>query len=280
MAIEPVEYENRIVVFLDFLGFRDHIARSLTNPVHAARIAKAFETVREFTAPEEQWPDREVSQFSDCVVVSYRAVDRSAVFDLLSSILLLQVELAARGFLVRGGITQGLLYHRGGSVFGPAMVEAYRLENEDAIYPRILVDAELVDVARDYPAVHHSGKDEVRYVEEFLAEDSDGKRYLKYISWDSVVDGAGADSEDWPPYMGALAGILERGLASDDLRALDKMLWLHREYRAAIDHFLVPARPPEVIARDQAYYDALSELPRLDVEAEAAAARIAASEKL
>lgn len=277
MSTSTVEYENRIVVFLDFLGFKDHIERSITDPAHATRIARAFETIREFTVPEERWPNREVTQFSDCVVVSYSAVEQSAVFDLLLTILLLQVELAGRGFLVRGGITVGPLVHQAGFVFGPAMVEAHRLESNDAIYPRILVDPELVNIARDYPALHHSGNDEARYAEEFLTEDPDGKHYLEYISWDAVVEGAGADSDDGPGYMLALSRILKRGLASDDPRVLTKMLWLHREYRAALDHFFVPPRPPEVIARDPEYYDALTDLPRLDAEAAAAVSKDAAS---
>jgi hypothetical protein len=43
------------------------------------------------------------------------------------------------GFLIRGGVTIGNLYHAQGIVFGPAMVEAYELESRTAVYPRIVV---------------------------------------------------------------------------------------------------------------------------------------------
>ena len=44
------------------------------------------------------------------------------------------------GFLIRGGITIGKLYHNAtqGVVFGEALVEAYNLESKDAIYPRVI----------------------------------------------------------------------------------------------------------------------------------------------
>lgn len=270
MTTSIAEYEERIVVFLDFLGFKSHIDRSADDPEHVARIARAFEVVREFTEPDDGLPNREVAQFSDCVVVSYRVEDSSSVFDLLLTVLLLQVELASRGFLVRGGITVGPLFHRTGTVFGPAMVKAYLLESKVAKHPRIIVDAKVIDVARDYPALHHSGHEEVRYVESFLGVDDEGQHYLKYVSWDAVVEGAGADSDDWPRYMQSLCEILREGLSSKDARVLEKMLWLHGEYRKAIEHFFDPPRPPEVIERHRAYYDALEDLPRLDVESSAA----------
>lgn len=279
MAAATVEYEERIVVFLDFLGFKDHIDRSLADPQHVTRIAQAFEKVREFTEPEERWPNQEVAQFSDCVVVSYSAVARSAVFDLLMTILFLQVELASRGFLVRGGITGGLLFHRAGTVFGPALVEAHHLESVDAVHPRILVDHKLVDVARDSPAIHHSGSDEVHYVQGLLKDDVDGRYYLDYISWEAVVEQAGADSDHWLVYMHALSKILRDGLSCRHPRVLEKMLWLHGEYTRAIDHFFYPPRPPEVIERHRDYYKALRKLPRLEDEAAAAAVRVADVER-
>lgn len=36
-------------------------------------------------------------------------------------------DLLARGFLVRSGLTIGDLHHRDGTVFGPAMIEAYNI---------------------------------------------------------------------------------------------------------------------------------------------------------
>ena len=271
----PVEYERRIVVFLDFLGFKDLIERSVTDPSHRRRIARAFETVRRFTMPDEGGPVRQVAQFSDCVVVSYEAAQYSAVFDLLLTILLLQVELVSQGFLVRGGVTVGDLLHRPGMVFGPALVEAHRLESREAIQPRILIDPALVDVARAYPVRHHDGEDEVRYVENFLTQDHEGGYYfIDYITWRAVVEIAGADSEDWPTFMRALAKILAHGLKSEDRRVLEKMLWLHCKYTAAIDEFFHPVRTADVIARFQDYYDALRELPHLHEEATAAIAMV------
>jgi hypothetical protein len=46
----------------------------------------------------------------------------------------------SNGILVRGGIAKGQLHHTAKVVFGPALIEAYRLESQIAKFPRILLD--------------------------------------------------------------------------------------------------------------------------------------------
>jgi len=53
------------------------------------------------------------------------------------------LDLLRQGVLTRGGITKGLLYHSSNIAFGPALIEAYRLESEVAVYPRVVLDPTL-----------------------------------------------------------------------------------------------------------------------------------------
>src|SRR5947207_13388238 len=52
----------------------------------------------------------------------------------------LQLGLLATGIFTRGGIAKGRLHHTDKVVFGPAMLEAYRLESSISRFPRVLVD--------------------------------------------------------------------------------------------------------------------------------------------
>ena len=85
---------------------------------------------------------KQVSQFSDSIVVSYRLSERGAVFGMLYDIYLLQIQLVQLGFLVRGAITVGKLFHDNQVVFGPALVEAAELEKL-AMYPRVILGQEV-----------------------------------------------------------------------------------------------------------------------------------------
>lgn len=267
MTKAGITYEHRIVVFLDFLGFKDHIDRSVGDPAHVQRIARAIQTVREFLGESSHSQSRQFSQFSDCVVVSYESSEPAAVFDLLMDIAMVQARLASMGFLVRGSVVAGDLHHTNEMVFGPALVEAHRRESKIAIYPRILVDDALVEVAMRHPAHHHSGKEELTYFQGFLVQCDDGENYIDYLSWNAVVLAIGEESEAYPDYLRAIARILTRGLQSNDDGVLAKMLWLRGRYLAALDAFFLPPQPPAVVAKFQDFYDDLATLPRFDAEA-------------
>lgn len=75
------------------------------------------------------------------------------------------------GWLVRGGITIGDFYIDDTIVWGPALVRAYELEDKIAIYPRVILDAPVVEMLR-------RNKNESN----FLCQDSDGMFYLNYMS--------------------------------------------------------------------------------------------------
>jgi hypothetical protein len=58
------------------------------------------------------------------------------------------------GILTRGGLSKGLLHHSDKAVFGPAFLSAYEMENQTAIFPRIIVDRETL---KDYSALDDIG---------------------------------------------------------------------------------------------------------------------------
>jgi hypothetical protein len=91
----------------------------------------------------------------------------------------LAVRLLPSGLLVRGGISKGSLYHENSILFGPAFLEAYRLESTVANVPRIILSREAyLDVLR------YSGEDD-RWEHDFnrdLKFSEDGPIHVHVLS--------------------------------------------------------------------------------------------------
>jgi hypothetical protein len=75
------------------------------------------------------------------------------------------------GWLVRGGITIGELFIDDTMVWGNALLKAYNLENNIAIYPRIVIDSEIL---------HELGNDKTLH--EYIQQDFDNIVFLNYLS--------------------------------------------------------------------------------------------------
>ncbi len=196
-----------------------------------------MEHIKHIADESEFYKTQRVTQFSDCMVVSYSVNERSAVFDLINDIGFFVVDLVERGFLLRGAVTVGKLLHTKDHVLGPAMVRAYELESSIAKYPRVIVGPEVFEIAKARPARHHTGEEELGYVRGFLREDEDGQHYVDYISWDAVVATIGADSDDYPRYLNIISELVRNGLNHAIPSVQEKFLWLHRHYMAAIKVF-------------------------------------------
>jgi hypothetical protein len=67
----------------------------------------------------------------------------SGLIYLLSAVRQLALNLLGNGLLMRGAVAKGKLYHVGSVMFGPAFLNAYRIEHEIAKYPRIILSEEV-----------------------------------------------------------------------------------------------------------------------------------------
>lgn len=162
------DYSERLVCFIDLLGFKDVVDRSKEDTQVLSVLYDAFSSLKgqsmadlmhggvpvlssngfstsskegmlEFS--RETWP-LTVTQFSDSFVISCPAENSGSCRLLVQAVDKLQhLFFASMGMLMRGGISKGLLIHeQGGPLFGPAMNSAYLLESKSAIYPRVIFD--------------------------------------------------------------------------------------------------------------------------------------------
>jgi hypothetical protein len=182
---EPVvAYEDRLVAFLDILGWSDLIRRSATDDVVLAQMALSMTAIKkmealarqQFTGVSSSW---QVSQFSDTLVVSTAAQPLSAIILAFYLGTVCQTMLE-NGHYVRGAIVRGKVFHRESVLYGPALLEAYRIETEVAKYPRIVLTpqamslmqrsteplADLLETGGQHP---------------FFAVDADGLHYLDFL---------------------------------------------------------------------------------------------------
>lgn len=149
------QYRKAIVSYLDILGFRDLISSSDRTP--APKVRKVLAATRSvaavpFRVQSENWNTQtEIQNFSDLVLrTSFIDSRRNLVDQLFLDLGLLagiQFTLVAKhGIFVRGGVCMGDMFIDTKFVFGPALVKSYELSEKVAVFPRIVVDPELVDV--------------------------------------------------------------------------------------------------------------------------------------
>lgn len=234
---------RHLVLFLDFLGISEgarswdaqRIARFIPLLQFLARSRAPFSINGEplkdgsfkFTAHPE------ISSFSDNIVASYPIVDGSLTpADQVTMYLGMMTGLVAQiafhalnmSVLVRGGITFGLLYHSGGVVFGPAMVDAYRLESKVANYPRVVISPEVYNCCGDGGVL-----DKERSAS--LLQDNDGIRHLNYFSKMLTNTPTEADrTRTFALASGHIATVAAQFEEAGKLNELAKWRWFQAHY--------------------------------------------------
>lgn len=230
------QYEDRLILFVDFLGFKEVVRTTASDPTALRHLINALNEIGSIGGMPEVSSQR-VTQFSDSVVLSYAVNEKSGVFWMINEIALTVISLVFRGYLLRGAVTIGPLYHDDRHVVGPAMVTAVEMESKIACFPRVIVDPAVIRLARRHRREGHSAHEEEQYVRSFISEDADGQLFIDYVSWNSVVAVAGAENEDYPEYLSRLSTMIKTGLAHDDVRVVEKYLWLYPRYVEVLKGF-------------------------------------------
>jgi hypothetical protein len=185
--------DEHLILYIDLLGFKAAIrGRDEAKTASLIKLLHDLKNLRgEFNFDEEMLDDSTqlnirpaISTFSDLIVISYRTEQLRLMgfCHSLGNILLTAKSLIANlaidamklGLLIRGGATVGSLHHKDDVVLGEALIEAYELESQKAIYPRIILSSKL-----------YSEVEKFRPLKLLLLKDDDGMAHLNYF--DSMI---------------------------------------------------------------------------------------------
>lgn len=184
------KYENRIIAYIDLLGFKEAVADEEKMESILDLLTQFIKQNGDHT-PEWGYDTKtnepiiqsiSSSAFSDHIVISFLVIEDS--YEDIRLLMVMQklqnhigdiaMTALSKGFLIRGAVTIGKLYHQNNMVFGKALVDAYNLESQTAIYPRILISKEL----KEYIDSNDWRKKSVTYL---VTQDFDGYWILNYI---------------------------------------------------------------------------------------------------
>lgn len=267
------------IAYIDILGFKDMIDHDSHLPVFALRFIKRFINLyyhtyngysKDINAEDELDDDNlpKATIFSDSIVISQPIMQLNYPFfiDLIAQ---LQYGLFSKGILIRGGISFGKLYHDENYLFGKGLIKAYLFESQYADYPRILVDADLIEEMHrivdqrfehswnDYFLVN--GKkyyfandrglenDEGDY-SSYVVNDFDNQMYINYFStiieygfmnFDANRSKYQLENLISEPEFANAKSIIEAGLKTKDHRILTKYEWLRKLYNSSMRHAFI-----------------------------------------
>src|SRR5882762_8764112 len=177
MSERAAAYSERYCAFIDILGFSGLIRDLDAEKVSVDEIYRVLTAVQSPQKTVRPEADLRHQSISDAITLS--AAPNAAGFDAICSAAgELSRRLLRSGYFTRGGLTKGRLYHDRNTVFGPALIEAYRLENKVAKYPRILVPRLVAADARLYAqqGTHWEKAFERRFI-----RDADGPSFLHIL---------------------------------------------------------------------------------------------------
>ena len=145
MTTAPLETTEYIVSFIDILGATEMIKNDQDK--YLDLIHESYRKTLSFIEKSNNHNIPIVCKiFSDNIVLARPVNDNIdlAFLRVVQFSAYLQFQLATKDILVRGGITKGKFYHDDVMVWGTALVDSANLEKEKAIYPRIIIDPELI----------------------------------------------------------------------------------------------------------------------------------------
>lgn len=164
-----MEVSSYYVAFIDILGFKSIVEEEKLNQFDKGLLKNLYDCHINCGKIFKEF-DIDLVQFSDSIVIS-KPFSKDSFEGFVEAVASYQILLLKNGFLCRGGIALNKHYSKSGFIFSPALIEAYKVESEKAIYPRIVISEDLIDFL--YPS---------KEIPKYLCREYDGLYFINYIT--------------------------------------------------------------------------------------------------
>ncbi len=167
------KYGNKLIAFLDVLGIRQLIENNRNGNEHIAidKIEEMRKIVNTSSDISNGIEDFNYLHISDSFVFVCEPKSVISLIELLSTI---QTRIISEcNFLLRGAITVGdaIIRDDGKFIIGPAYIQAFQLQEDDAIYPRIIADKGVISQLKSKVSIH-----------KYLQQDLDKEYFIDYLT--------------------------------------------------------------------------------------------------
>ena len=202
----PIELKSYVVAFIDLLGFSAMVTHDCEIPNGKQKfIESLYECHTETKVLKKYHPNLQLIQFSDSVVFAL-PYSISNYISLIKIIVDYQYNLLSKGILCRGGMSYGKHFSTEDFLFSNGMIEAYRLEIQVAVAPRVVISRELLNLVEP-----NIDKDLEKLP---VTKENDGLFFINYF--------AGKNSKEaWSHVMRTIPTVLSE---SPSIR--NKQVWL------------------------------------------------------
>lgn len=175
-AARRVDYEDRLLAFIDILGWKRHVERSLFDQTAQELVSHGIDVIQAGMGIQHASEkgaafgkkydaDAKYSFFSDTFIVSTPAKSTNFLYFSMG-VANVCCQLLVLGLASRGAVVAGKLIHDGNRVYGPSLASAAHIEKCEAVSPRILVTPEASAFLSPYAS---------------LKRDDDGLEYLDVL---------------------------------------------------------------------------------------------------
>lgn len=217
---EEISFKTCLICFLDLLGSTEAIEND--EILFFTSVYEIFNAAKEMCVEYGhllKYDNIKMKAFSDNIIFVYELPEDNnyekvcyAVQTMVSFVSIFQFLALNKRILLRGGLTVGNVFFSDMFVWGKGLVEAYKMENNLAIYPRVLVNQKVLNLLID-----HDGK--IKYGITVYC-DNDAQCYIDFLSQ--------VNQQDRPFLISHINGIINslKEKYKNNIRVLQKIAWL------------------------------------------------------
>jgi len=220
------EYKEHYVAFLDILGFKEMLdEKTSCEDVYSllAELKKNSHTSLFYNGKDI--PSFDYVKYyimSDSIVLYIPTDIEDSFLALVGTCLKLQMSLLFREkpILIRGGIAKGNLFVEGHIIFGQGLSNAYKLESDVSVYPRIVFNKYLLQEAKSL----NESENKKHWENMMVGIDDDELCFVYYLSFLWIKD-----LNNIPMYWDRVLTYCQKHLDSSYNKSVrDKHLWLKK----------------------------------------------------
>lgn len=241
-------FRRSFCAYIDILGFSEKIVANDLSffSTYLNTLDKELKYIDQThdLSGKEGFKSFELKIFTDNFVFGHPWYDEFGeselgnIFDVLSHI---QLTFTKSNIFVRGAVSVSDLYMDENIVLGPAIIESYKLETEKALYPRIILSNEVVEIVKkhiNYYAEHNHSPQSKEYL-----VDIDGHYFINYLFTlfydhhypeNIIVSELNQHKE---------AVIQNLNTFKDNFKLFDKYAWTAKYHNYFCDNFVLPKFP-------------------------------------